>query len=77
LYNLCTYLRGAKIALRHHRFRILQVYGLRHKERDREALSLEHSFTTLLFPENAGQFYTKWQEDALQKLDEFPVIENI
>lgn len=56
---------------------------LRHKERGRDVLPLEHLFSkfiqqiTLLFPEYAGQYYRKRQEDALQNLGEFPVTENI
>lgn len=42
-----------------------------------EVLPLERLFSTLLFPEYAGQYYAKWQEDAWQKLGEFPVKENI
>lgn len=42
-----------------------------------EVLPLEHLFSTLLFPEYAGQYYAKWQEDTWQKLVEFPVKENI
>lgn len=39
-------------------------------------LPLQHLFSTLLFREYGGQYYTKWQEDGLQKLCEFLVTEN-